>query len=218
MGTLADWQIRAACEGWDTHWQPPGGGGAEPIPDPGPLIHPFDEKLLGPASIDMRLGCVFESPQPMSAWVTRDGTRIGEAAAERTATSWCIGEAAVRRAKGDGVEVVLEPGQALACISAEYYRVPPALRGTLYTKSSRAREWINHSTASTVHPGFHGRIAFELLNEGAHPYTVRTGMRVIQIAFERMDAVPEHPYFVSAAAKYRGQIDSVRSADPEGRG
>jgi deoxycytidine triphosphate deaminase len=180
------------------------------IPDAGPLVTPFDEAQLGPASIDMRIGNKFESPQPLGAWFTRFGTRLREAPVAHGPSGWSVGEkAALREAGATGIEIVIEPGQVVACWSAEYYRLPPDVRGELYTRSSSARNWIDHSKASLIHPGFQGKIFFELVNNGSKPYLLRTGMSVVQIAFERMEYPPEVPYFDLEKARYRSQTDSA---------
>jgi deoxycytidine triphosphate deaminase len=229
MSRLADWQIKDACEEqhWPTVWHRrivQGGSQPslcrvthkiEPIPNAGPLVDPFDEDLLGPASIDMRLGDVFSSPHAMDeSWITRDGIRIAKAIPAFADGGWMIDGRMVKKMQGTGVEVTVRPGQNIACISAEYYRLPPNLYGELYTKSSRAREWINHSTASSIHPGFQGRIAFELQYSGEGPYVLRTGMRLVHIAFGLLDQPPAVPYFLQEKAKYKGQMDNVRSLDP----
>jgi deoxycytidine triphosphate deaminase len=227
MAALVDWQIREACEGFPTTWRKriPGPPPryepryeTRPIPDAGPLITPFDESLLDTASVDMRLGHLFESPTEFEAWVLYRDVRISRAKVAPTPRSFVLeGSEQIRRHGGTGVEVVLHHGQSVACESLEYYRLPPDLGGTIYTKSSRAREWINHSTASAIAPGFQGRIAFELLYTGHRPYVLRSGMRVIHIAFSRTSGVPERPYFDRGDAKYRSQDGNVRSADPDGR-
>jgi deoxycytidine triphosphate deaminase len=166
----------------------------------------------------MRVGMVFASPTPLVARFTRDGAKVADAHPERrTDGAWSLDAGPLLRVYGaTGIEVELQPGQNLACVSAEYYRLPPDVEGQLFTKSSRAREWITHSTATLIHPGFCGEIAFELHYTGQHPYVIRNGMRLVQIAFSRLEAPVEAPYFARIGAHYRGQRGEVRSRDPEG--
>ncbi len=217
MGTLPDWRIEELVTDWEPKWARPAGpeaGWRADIPDPGPLVSPFDPGLLGPASLDMRLGKVFESGEVMEARYMRSGLRHGGPVP------------ATKRADGNhridvsgeelDVEIMLRPGQTLICVSAEYYRLPPDVEGELYTKSSAARADINHSTASMIHPGFHGAIAFELVNLGKVPRPIRSGARIVQIKFTRMEAAARTPYFEARTAKYRGQTADIASRDTEG--
>jgi deoxycytidine triphosphate deaminase len=61
-------------------------------------------------------------------------------------------------------------------------------------RSSFARDWLDHSAADSIWPGFQGQITFELRNDGPRPYVLRSGMRPLQLAFTRMAAVPARPY------------------------
>jgi dCTP deaminase len=225
MAVLPDWMIERLCLVPTTHWTPPERDGrgkvVEEIPNGGVLVTPFDPEMIGTSTIDMRLGTLFSSPQPMSAFLLRGKDRMGQApAAHLPNGSWEIdGGRLFRTHRGaDGIEVVLESQQALACQSAEYYRLPPDVCGRLFTKSSRGREWLEHGTASNIDPGFQGPIVFEIRNTGARQYSVRAGMRVTHLALEQMAAPARNPYFLRANAKYRGQPSGVQSADPNQEG
>ena len=78
-------------------------------------------------------------------------------------------------------------------------------------RSTFAREWLDHSVASLISPGFHGTITYELHNAGPTKFTVGSGMRVMQLELVRLAAAPETPYFASERSKYRGQVGELRS-------
>jgi dCTP deaminase len=80
-------------------------------------------------------------------------------------------------------------------------RIPPGAVGILALRSTYAREWLDHSAADFIQPGFQGTITYELRNNGPRPYSIRSGMRVMQIAFARTAAVPSKLY----SGVYNGQ-------------
>jgi len=96
--------------------------------------------------------------------------------------------------------------------------MPPWAVGKLFLKSSRGREWLDHSAATMVHPGFHGNITYEVVNVGPRPYVVKSGMRIVHMEIQRMAAPAEVPYFAQKSAKYHGQKDELQSRDKKGDG
>lgn len=203
---IPDFMIQDLCgANFPRTWSPSGGPGIGqefPIENAGPLIEPFDEKYLGPASYDIQIGPRFASPSAIQAYVVRDGARL------RTILGGLeVDGAREARHPGECIEIVLEPNQAVLCHSAEYVRVPPNLAAVLSMRSSFAREWLDHSAADSIWPGFQGQITFELRNHGPRPFVLRSGMRPLQLAFARMAAVPARPYN-GLYQKQKGQLHS----------
>lgn len=190
---IPDFMIQKLCEnGFHRTWTPSGGPNAGTemvIENAGPLISDFDPKHLGVMSYDLQVGLSFASPRPLLAHVVRDG--------ERVRSIGSLGEIdglrEIRHAQ-EVIEVILEPGQAVLCHSAEYVRIPPQLVGQLAMRSSFAREWLDHSAADVIMPGFQGQITFELRNHGDNPYVLRSGMRPVQLMFASMLQIPSRPY------------------------
>jgi dCTP deaminase len=72
-------------------------------------------------------------------------------------------------------------------------------------KSSLARIGLGiHVTAPTIHAGFKGNIQLEIVNHGAHPIRLRSGMKVCQLIFEQTLGVPEAGY----QGQFAGQLAS----------
>ena len=191
---IPDYMIADMCgDNFPKTWAPSGGpdvGREFPIENAGPLIEGFDPRFLGPASYDIQVGLKFASPSPLRAYVVRSGERLRAVIHDANEID---GTREVRNAD-EGIEIVLEPGQAVLCHSAEYVRVPPNLAGALSMRSSFARDWLDHSAADSIWPGFQGQITFELRNHGPRPYILRSGARPLQLAFVRMAGVPARPY------------------------
>jgi dCTP deaminase len=58
-------------------------------------------------------------------------------------------------------------------------------------RSSLARTGLLvHFTAPTIHPGFSGTIALEMINLGKIPLTLRSGLRVCQLIVETVEGEP----------------------------
>ncbi len=190
---IPDFMIADMCgENYPKTWAPSGGpdvGKEFPIENAGPLIEPFDPKFLGPASYDIQVGLKFASPSAIQAYVVRGTERLRPAHGGTE-----IDGAREIKHPGEGIEVILEPKQAVLCHSAEYVRVPPHLSAQLSMRSSFARDWLDHSAADSIWPGFQGQITFELRNDGPRPFSLRSGMRPLQLAFVRMAATPARPY------------------------
>lgn len=190
---IPDFMIADMCgDNYPKTWAPSGGpdvGKEFPIENAGPLIEPFDPKFLGPASYDIQVGLKFASPSAIQAYVVRGTERLRPAHGGTE-----IDGAREIKHPGEGIEVILEPKQAVLCHSAEYVRVPPHLSAQLSMRSSFARDWLDHSAADSIWPGFQGQITFELRNDGPRPFSLRSGMRPLQLAFVRMAATPACPY------------------------
>ena len=83
-----------------------------------------------------------------------------------------------------GTEGFLLPVGRLALAWTQEYvdlKVDTRIAARVEGKSSLARLGLAvHVTAPTIHAGFKGRIRLEMINHGAVPIRVRTGMRVCQ--------------------------------------
>jgi deoxycytidine triphosphate deaminase len=169
-----------------------------------PLIDPLDLASVGPASVDLRTGRKFASPQILHAYVIRDGVRIRE-------VSSMVVDGATLCKPSEEIEVSLEPSQVVACHSAERVCLPSAMLGHLFIRSSYAREWITHSTAQLIQPGFFGNITFELANTGPRAVSLRSGDKIMQLTFARLASESTTPYGKQSGSKYQNQNAELRS-------
>lgn len=156
-------------------------------------VTPYDEGLLQPASIDVRLDDqfrVFEShryPHIDPAREQVDLTRLVQPA--------------------PGEPFVLHPGEFVLASTLERVSLPDDLAARLEGKSSLGRlGLVTHSTAGFIDPGFEGHITLELSNVAGLPLLLWPGMRVGQLAVSRMTGPAEHPYgSVVRGSRYQGQ-------------
>lgn len=138
------------------------------------MVAPFDEALVNPASLDVRLG---------------DRLLI-ESAAGPELVPYPLADHSQER------PYLLVPGQFVLAETLETFNIPGNLAAQFVLKSSRAREGIEHLLAGYIDPGFHGSVlTLELHNSRQlHSVAIWPGMRIGQIVFRRLAGVPLRSY------------------------
>jgi dCTP deaminase len=162
-------------------------------------IAPYDESMIQPSSIDVRVDRKFrvfhnarypyiDVRQPME-----DLTELVEAEGDRP--------------------FILHPGEFVLGQTLERVTLPDDLVARLEGKSSLGRlGLLIHSTAGFVDSGFSGNLTLELSNVANLPITIYHGMPIGQISFMRMDGPVESPYGSRRTeSKYQGQAEPTPS-------
>ncbi len=156
-------------------------------------LDPFEESLLQPASIDVRLDRWFR--------VFRNAryTHIDPARQQDDLTE-------LVEPAGDE-PFVLHPGEFVLGSSLEVVTLPDDLAARLEGKSSLGRlGLVTHSTAGFIDPGFSGHVTLELSNLANLPITLWPGMKIGQICVFRLSTPAEHPYGSSVyGSRYQDQ-------------
>lgn len=191
MSTLCDWQIRDAIHAGELV--------IDGLPD-GALDGGTE---LQPASIDLRLDRRFRILSPEDA---DDGDGCDTCLWPHLDPAQDSSRWFVPHEVEDGGHLLLRPGQCALAQTYERVHLGPDLLARWEGKSSLGRLFLlTHATAGYVDPGFSGRITLELANLGPLPIVLRPGMRIGQLALERI-ARPERPYGQGAtASRYQGQ-------------
>lgn len=169
---LVDFQIRNLCQLAEA-----------------PLVSPFDEALVNPASLDVRLGpnLLIESAEKRELlhypfeWHTEE----------------------------DPYE--LRPGQFVLAQTLETFNIPRDIAAEFKLKSSRAREGLDHALAAWCDPGWHGSVLTLELRNNRQLWDVPIwpGMKIGQIIFHRLDAVPLRCY--AQTGRYNGDTQVMGS-------
>ncbi|HEV7581111.1 MAG TPA: dCTP deaminase [Mycobacterium sp.] len=156
-------------------------------------INPFDDTLVQPSSVDVRLDSMFR------VFNNTRYTHIDPAKQQDELTS--LVEPA------DGEPFVLHPGEFVLGSTLEQVALADDLAGRLEGKSSLGRlGLLTHSTAGFIDPGFTGHITLELSNVANLPITLWPGMKIGQLCILRLTSPAEHPYGSSrVGSKYQGQ-------------
>jgi dCTP deaminase len=160
------------------------------------LIWPYKREDVQPASVDLTLDDVFLIPH---------------------ATYGMIDLADVSKAPGytrlQRDYFVLGSQQFVLGSTTERVNTPPDCVGSIEGKSSLARLGLFvHVTAGFLDPGFQGKVTLELLNVNPRPIKLRAGLHICQVAFHRLNSVPENLYGSKALkSKYQGQTETTAS-------
>lgn len=156
-------------------------------------IDPYDETLVQPSSVDVRLDKFFR------VFNNTRYTHIDPAQQQDELTTLAESE--------EGTPFVLHPGEFVLGSTMECCTLPDDLAGRLEGKSSLGRlGLLTHSTAGFIDPGFSGHITLELSNVANLPITLWPGMKIGQLCLFRLSSPSEHPYGSAAAgSKYQGQ-------------
>ncbi|SDJ88566.1 dCTP deaminase [Actinopolyspora mzabensis] len=156
-------------------------------------LDPFDDTLIQPSSIDVRLDRFFR------VFDNSKYTHIDPSRQQDDLTSL------VEHSDDDAF--VLHPGEFVLGSTYETVRLPDDLAGRLEGKSSLGRlGLLTHSTAGFIDPGFSGHITLELSNVANLPITLWPGMKIGQLCLFRLSSPAEHPYGSKAAgSRYQGQ-------------
>ena len=140
----------------------------------GLLVQPYQPELVNPASLDVRLG------------PTLLVEKIGHHRLDPYSLDGFTEE----------MPFYLAPGRFVLAETVETFHVPDEYAGQFALKSSRAREGIEHLMAGYIDPGFNNsKLTLELCNARRyHPVAIWPGMRIGQVVWHRMSAVPEQSY------------------------
>jgi dCTP deaminase len=159
------------------------------------VIEPFDETLLQPSSIDVRISNLFR--------VFRNHTRgIIDVKQDMVDLTELI-----ELPEGSDEPFMLHPGEFVLGSTLERIAVPDDLVGRVEGKSSLGRlGLLIHSTAGFIDAGFDGHITLELANVASLPITLYPGMKIGQVSFMQMTTPADRPYGSGASgSKYQGQ-------------
>ena len=156
-------------------------------------LSPYDEAMVQPSSIDVRLDRFFR------VFANHRYTHIDPAQQQDDLTE--LVEVA------DDEAFLLHPGEFVLGSTLERITLGDDLASRLEGKSSLGRlGLLTHSTAGFIDPGFSGHVTLELSNVANLPIKLYPGMRIGQICVLPLSSPSEHPYGASVyGSRYQGQ-------------
>lgn len=144
-------------------------------------IDPFDQAMVQPSSVDVRLDRYFrlfdnhKYPFIDPAEEQPELTRFVEVDADEA--------------------FVLHPGEFVLASTYELVTLPDDVAARVEGKSSLGRlGLLTHATAGFVDPGFSGHVTLELSNVATLPIKLWPGMKIGQLCFFQLSSPAEHPY------------------------
>ena len=156
-------------------------------------IEPFDEAMIQPSSVDVRLDRFFR------VFENHKYSVIDPAAEQSDLTRGLE--------VGADEEFILHPGEFVLASTYEVITLPDDVAGRLEGKSSLGRlGLLTHSTAGFIDPGFSGHITLELSNVANLPVKLFPGMKIGQLCLIKLSSPAEHPYGSAIySSRYQGQ-------------
>ena len=163
------------------------------------VIEPYDESLLQPSSVDVRVDRFFRVfhnaryPYIDVKEPQEDLTELVEIDDERP--------------------FILHPGEFVLGSTLERIVLPDDLVARLEGKGSLGRlGLLIHSTAGFIDPGWDGHVTLELSNVANLPITIYHGMKIGQISFVQLTEPADKPYGSGdLGSKYQGQMGPTPS-------
>ncbi len=156
-------------------------------------VEPFDEAMIQPSSVDVRLDKFFR------VFENHKYSVIDPSIEQAELTREVIAE--------DEEAFILHPGEFVLASTYEVITLPDDIAGRLEGKSSLGRlGLLTHSTAGFIDPGFSGHITLELSNVANLPVKLYPGMKIGQLCLIKLSSPAEHPYGSAVyASRYQGQ-------------
>ncbi len=163
-------------------------------------INPFDEKLIGPSQIDLRLGSKFRVfkgngiVDPFKPETIKRNTKLIDT---------------------KGKPFILQPQQLVLGLTLETVSVPNDLVASIEGRSSIARMGVFiHISSGHVNPGSGSikaiPVTLEILNMNPSPVKLYPKMRVCQLLFYTMDKAVLKGYD-DRKGKYSGRLEPSQS-------
>ena len=161
-------------------------------------VEPFEEAMIQPSSVDVRLDKFFRVFENHKYSVIDPSIEQPELTREVVA---------------DGDEpFILHPGEFVLASTYEVITLPDDIAGRLEGKSSLGRlGLLTHSTAGFIDPGFSGHITLELSNVANLPVKLFAGMKIGQLCLIKLSSPAEHPY---GSEKYGSRYQGQRGPTP----
>ena len=156
-------------------------------------LSPYDEAMVQPSSIDVRLDRYFR------VFANHRYTHIDPAVEQDDLTE-------LVEPAGDE-PFILHPGEFVLGSTFEVIGLSDSLASRLEGKSSLGRlGLVTHSTAGFIDPGFSGHVTLELSNLANLPIKLYPGMKIGQICVFQLSSPAEHPYGSSIyGSRYQDQ-------------
>jgi len=162
-------------------------------------IDPWDEALVQPASVDLRLGDsfrVFHNHRASAIDLRDPPTNLTE-----------------QVNVADGEAFIIHPGEFCLGRTLEYVELPDDIVARIEGKSSLGRlGLIVHATAGFCDPGWKGTLTLELNNLTRVPIKLYPGLPIAQLSFMTLDVPALRPYGHSElGSHYQGQVEATES-------
>ena len=178
------------------------------------IVDPFDEEMIGPASLDIRLGYKFRVFKTIDKEFidikdynddvyTRIDTENYTIHVGKYSDLYIL--------KKDNIPIIIHPGEFILASVYEYIELPNDIVGQIHGRSSIGRlGLIIHTSAGYIDPGYRGYLTLEIINVNKIPVKLYPKTKVAQIVFFETESV-EVPYSERKSSKYVGEEGATQS-------
>ncbi len=170
------------------------------------VIDPWDEAMVQPASVDLRLGNsfrVFHNHRVSAIDLKNPPADLTEPVTIEPDEPF-----------------VIHPGEFCLGRTEEWVELPDDIVARIEGKSSLGRlGLIVHATAGFCDPGWKGTLTLELNNLTRVPIKLWAGLPIAQLSFMTLDQAADRPYgHPDLGSHYHGQRDATESRYEGGPG
>jgi len=178
------------------------------------IVEPFDEKNVGPSSLDLRLGFKFRVFKNVDIEAI-DPKTYDDLVLFRTETEKYIMHHGMFSdlyiLKNPDCPIIIHPGEFILASIYEYIKLPNNIAAQIQGRSSLARlGLIIHTSAGWVDPGYSGHLTLEIVNVNKIPIKIYPLMKIAQITFFEIEEV-EVPYDKRSTSKYINEEGATES-------
>ncbi|MHA1798418.1 MAG: dCTP deaminase [Candidatus Helarchaeota archaeon] len=159
-------------------------------------IEPFDEKKVGPCSVDLHLNNIFSV------------FKMGEIVDFKKDPKYNI-----ETINTNEKPFIIAPNQFILATTIEKITIPKHIAATLEGLSSVARRGIMVQAAGLVNPGTgmknSSTLTLEVFCQNSSPVALAPGMRIVQIIFHELKGESQIGYDERDSSRYVGQKDEI---------
>jgi dCTP deaminase len=157
------------------------------------VLDPWDEAMLQPSSVDIRLDRFFRL-------FDNHKYAVIDPSIDQPDLTHLVDV-------DPNEAFVLHPGEFVLGSVFERVSLPDDVAARVEGKSSLGRlGLLTHATAGFIDPGFSGHVTLELSNVATLPIQLWPGMKIGQLCFFQLSSAAEHPYGSAASgSRYQGQ-------------
>ena len=162
-------------------------------------VDPWDDAMVQPASVDLRLGHSFR------VFHNHRASAIDLKDPPRNLTEQVT--------IADDEPFLIHPGEFVLGRTLEWVELPDDIVARIEGKSSIGRlGLIVHATAGFVDPGWKGTLTLEITNLTRIPIKLWANLPIAQLSFMTLDRAAERPYgHPELGSHYHGQLEATES-------
>ena len=179
------------------------------------VIDPFDEGLVGPASLDVRLGFKFRVFKNIAIDAIdikgyRDDVIYRSESEDFIIHHGVYSDLII--AKDKDIPIIIHPGEFILAAVYEYIELPRNIAAQINGRSSIGRlGLLVHTSAGWIDPGYAGHLTLEIYNVNKVPVKLYPLTKIAQIVFYELNDEVEVSYGERKTSKYYKEEGATES-------